>query len=71
MNIDELKRALNDATNLAMTNVVKARIPECGDFGAKIIWFASSSLRDLGGVRSYCSRRSGVRVGYICWVYTR
>lgn len=31
---DDVKRALIDARNLAMTNTVKARIPECGDFGA-------------------------------------
>ena len=31
---DDVRRALIDARNLAMTNTVKARIPECGDFGA-------------------------------------
>ena len=31
---DDVRRALIDARNLAMTNTVKARTPECGDFGA-------------------------------------
>jgi hypothetical protein len=30
----QVKRALQDACNLAMRNTLAARIPECGDFGA-------------------------------------
>lgn len=31
---DDIKRALIESTNLAMKNTVKARVPECGDFGS-------------------------------------